>query len=121
MINILKSMIVLFNKDSQKSNYTGIDDWLYQNGYNFQIKLIEHFKADSKPVNVSDEQSITDEELVSKIEDVIGELEVEVEYIDNNGHIGFISNSNTAIKKLLGLFKTYRIMPNPDQNNSDDK
>jgi hypothetical protein len=50
---------------------------------------------------------------------VIGELEVEVEYIDNNGHIGFISNSDVAIKKLLGLFKTYRTISNSDQNNSD--
>lgn len=110
-----------------------------------------HFKADSKPVNVSDEQdigfgctsgirgikhsnkrpekleflvddkeleqSITNEELVSKIKTLGLDLILSINF---NGKIN--DNLFTDFQKDVDkLFKTYRIMSNSDQNNSDDK
>ena len=87
----------------------------------FKTKLKDcfamYFKADSKPVNVSDEQSIGIDVTVSKIESLWCVLENKL----RNDNFVYYLDDIRMMDNLIEELKIYRTMPNSDQNNSDNK
>jgi len=84
----------------------------------FELKVFKQLSDDIIDIV---NKSITDEELVSKIESMIVIFNVESKKDIKNPVSCSIIAKERVIEKLLNLFKTYRTMPNSDQNNSGDK
>jgi hypothetical protein len=74
-----------------------------------------HFKADYKPVNVSDEQSITESDLINGIKAIMHKN------LNNRLDPFSLKLFQQTAKEVLELLKACRTIHNSDQNNSDDK